>query len=64
MGILRYSRGGSGSFPTAIYLEADGAIRNVRVARYKGPFLILSCFQQMFKKNVVCTLGTLDLMEE
>jgi len=36
--------GGSGSFPTAIYLEADGAIRNVRVAGYKGPFFDLELF--------------------
>lgn len=35
---------GSGSFPTAIYLEADGAIRNVRVAGYKGPFFDLELF--------------------
>ena len=36
--------GAGGSRPAVIYLEADGTIRNVRVAGYKGPYFDLDLF--------------------
>ncbi|MEW6713139.1 MAG: hypothetical protein AB1403_25185, partial [Candidatus Riflebacteria bacterium] len=48
--------GGSGSFPTVIYLETDGTIRSVRVAGYNGPFFDLELFPADVQKK--CSLYT------
>mgnify|MGYP000973853259 FL=1 len=50
-------RGANGSHPAVIYLEKDGAIRDVRIARYKGDSFDLSIFPEYVQEKCDLYLG-------